>query len=133
MHRRTCDDMVLLRNKNKAVTDNWDENKDGSYDSVIAESINVSRFVDLKLNHKLVCPIKELRLPCCGEADYDPTRKYCMVGDVPIYNMNCLIKEDSKHVCYDETMWLNESLADMQVQTRGKNGKGQSACVGSGY
>ena len=109
-----------MRNKNKAVTDNWSENKDGSYDSVIAESMNASRFVDLKLNRKLVCPIKELRLPLCGEADYDPTRKYCMVRDVSIHNMNCLIKEGGKHVCYDETTGPNESLADMQGHTRGK-------------
>ena len=66
-------DGIIMRNKNKAVTDNWDENKDGLYDSVIAEAMNVSRFVDLKLNHKLICPLEEQNLPPRGDAGYDPS------------------------------------------------------------
>ena len=35
-------DGIVMRNKNKCITDNWDESKDGCYDSVIAESMTVT-------------------------------------------------------------------------------------------
>ena len=40
--------------------------------SVIAEAMNVARFVDLKLNHTLICPLEEKNLPPRDKADYDP-------------------------------------------------------------
>ena len=107
-----------MRHKNKAVTDNWDENKDGLYDSVIAEAMNVSRFVDL---NKLICSLEEQNLPPCGgNTGYDPSRKYCYIWDAPIFNLNCLIKKGGKGVVIDKTTWLNKSPADMQGRTRGK-------------
>ena len=66
-------DDIIMQNKNKATTDNWDENKDGLYNSVIAEAMRVSRFVDSKLKHKFICPLEEQKLPPRGEAGYDPS------------------------------------------------------------
>ena len=124
-------DGIIMRNKNKAVTDNWDETKDGSFDRVIADSMNVSRFLDLKLNQKLICPVQEKELPDRGDPGYDPSRKFRYIWDAPIFNMNCLIKRGGKDVVIDETTWPNESPADMQGRLRGKkcNKGGQSVLV----
>ena len=87
---------------------------------MIAEVMSVSRFVDLKLNHKLICLLKEKNLPPRGEAGYDPSRKYRMIWDAPIFNLNCIIKRDGKDVVIDKTTWPNESPANMQGRTKGK-------------
>ena len=55
---------------------------DDCYDPVIANALSVSRWVDLKLNMKLIDPWEEVKMPDRGQEDYDPTRKYCKVWDV---------------------------------------------------
>ena len=116
-------DGIVMRNKNKCITDNWDESKDGCYDSVIAESMTVTQ--GLRTNKKMIDPIKEADMPKRGEAGYDPTRKYRGICDVPTHNLLCLIKEGGKDVVVDETTWPNESPSDMHNRTKGKRtGKG---------
>ena len=118
-----------MRKKNKAIAGNCDENKDGLYDSVIAEAISVSRFVDLNLNHNLICLLEEQKLPPCGEAGYDPSQKYRMIMHVPIFDVNFIIKRDTKDAVIDETTWPNESPADMQCRTKGNVKGGQHVLV----
>ena len=113
-------DDIIMRNKNKAVTDNWDDNKDGLYNSVIEEAMNVPHFNGLKLNHKLICPLEERNLPTRGEAGYDPSRKYRKICYVPNFNLNCIIKRGGKDIVINKTTWLNKSPADMQGRTKGE-------------
>ena len=80
----------------------------------------MSRFVNLKLNHKLICPLEEQNLPPRGEAGYDPIRKHRKIWDVPIFNLNFIIKRSSKDIVINETMWPNESPSDMQGRNKGK-------------
>ena len=114
-----------MRNKTKSVVDSWNEAKDGCYDEVVAKSLPVTRFLDLKLNQKMIHPGTEAAMPHRSETGYDPTRKYRMVWDVMTHNMNSVIKEGGKDLTFVETTWPNESFADAQGRLRGKKaGKG---------
>ena len=59
-------DGITGRNKNPSIVDCWNEDMDDCYDPVIANALSVSRWVDLKLNMKLIDPREEMKMPDRG-------------------------------------------------------------------
>ena len=87
------------------------------YDEVIANSMRFRQCFDLKATNKL-CSIFEEKKK--GEDGYDPTKKYCTIWDVTVYNLNQYIETAGKDVTNNKTTWVNVTYAEVQYWLVGK-------------
>jgi hypothetical protein len=87
-----------------ALYQRWMEG--ASYDETIDESMNHSRWLQIKrcikLNDNRSSPLK-------GEEGYNPADKFDLLYDVCISNLNELTKKAELDVCADETTWAHNA------------------------
>ena len=123
-------DGTIIRNSNTFVGWSWstDSVDSNHYDPVIANAMSFRRHLDIRACIKLCLHHEEKKK---GETGFDPTQKYKLAWDVPIFNLNQFIKIATTDVTIDETTWGNGSPSEMHKRLRNKpyNKGGQHTVV----
>ena len=112
-------DGMVARNVNDFIGDCYVESQSNTFDEVVAGTMNLRRFLDIKRVLKLCAYDKEIKR---GEPGFDPTIKYRLAWDTLVYNLNQFIEEAEADLTVDETTWANESFGPMQGNIKGKPG-----------
>ena len=110
-------DGIVTRNLNSNVGSSWRTEHSNQYDEIIATTMSLRRWLDIKRVMKICDYTQEKKR---GEPGYDPTQKYRKIWDVQVANLNQFIKKGGSDITIDETTWANASYADVQQKLRGK-------------
>ena len=112
-------DGIVIRNVNSFVGHSWSTNATDSnrYDPVIAETMKLRRWLDIKACLKYCKFYTEKKR---GDPDYDPTEKYRFSWDVPIFNMGHYLEKAGDDTTVDESTWGNASYSDMHNRLMNK-------------
>lgn len=110
-------DGIVIRNLNKNLNRSWVTENTNEYDPLIASTMPLRRFLDIKGNVKLCVYTDEKKR---GDEGYDCTQKYGLVWDVTVFNLNQLLEVAGLDTTVDETTWGNASYADVQHRLKNK-------------
>ena len=93
-------DGIIGRNSNKNAADRWNPRNDNQFGPLVAKTMGLRRFFDIKSAKKLCRHYNEKKK---GEAGYNPTQKYRLIWDVICDNVNQLLSRVRLDISVDET------------------------------